>query len=747
MTMRRCWAPNTPDLLSRIPLLFLLAGSLAAQSDLERLARALREKPTPAARTALERFAASAKGEEAALANLALGVTSVEEDNAPEALRRLTLAQRALPSLSDYIAFGIASAHAKSKNPQAVMPALEPVWRRQPASPIAGRAAALAAEALTDAGQPARALDLLQRYNGQIPAPQALLLTAKAQEAAGDLAAAIASCQAVYYGYPQTPEALDAKPGARRAPAPPKLRLDRAARLIASRGAAIARPELVEMAADFTGPDRDTARARLGGADYTLRRNEQALRYLQGLSLEAPEANAERLYYIAACLRRLDRDADIPGVLDELARIAPQSPWRLKALVLIANKYLIENDAARFLPLYQACADAFPDTDEAASCHWRVAWRAYLDRQPSADPLLREHLRRYPSSDKAGAALYWLARLSEQRNDLPAARRFYTELTSKFPNFYYALLSRDHLARLSNAAPSPETDAFLRNVRFSDRPTPAVFQAAPGFAQRQARARLLARAALDVWCDAELRYAARSEGQAYPAAIELAELATRRGKPEQGMRYIKSLASGYLWFPYSSVPEKFWRLAFPWPYRSEIYMYAKERGIDEFLLAGLIRQESEFEARIVSYAGARGLTQIMPYTGRELARRVGVRGYSTPMLFQPRLNLRLGTFYFKELLNSLDGSVEQALASYNGGRANVVKWRDWAQFREVAEWVETIPLNQTRDYIQIILRNAEIYRRLYANDPAPPPPAAEPKPAPKPAPKAPAKKAKPRVKR
>ena len=745
MTMRRCWAPNTPDPWCRAALLFLLAGSLSAQSEVDRLARALREKPTPAAQAALERFAASARGEDAALANLALGVTAVEDENAAAALRHLTAAQRALPSLADYVAFGIASAHSKAKNPQAVLEAIEPVWRNQPVSPMLGRAAVLGAQAYIDIGQPARALDLLQRYNGQVPQPQGLLVTAKAQEAAGDIPSATATYQAVYYGYPQTPEALEAKADATRTVAPARLRLDRAARLMANRGTAIARPELELMVASLSGPDGDIARARLGGADYILKRNEQALRYLQGLSLEYPEANAERLYYIAACLRRLDRDAQIPEVIEELGRVAPQSPWRLKALILIGNKYLLENDPARFLPLYQACADAFPDSDEAPTCHWRVAWRAYLDRQPSADPLLREHLRRYPSSDKAGASLYWLARLAEQRNDLPGAKRFYQELIEKYPNFYYTMLGRENITKsaVAAAAPSPETEAFLRQVRFPERPSAAMFQASPGFAQRQARARLLSRAALDVWCDAELRYAARVEGQAYPAAIEAAELAVKRGKPEQGMRYIKALATNYLWVPYAMAPEKFWRLAFPWPYRSEIHMWAVERGLDEYMLAGLIRQESEFEAKIVSYAGARGLTQVMPSTGRELARRTGMKGYSTPLLFQPRTNLRLGTYYLKDLINSLDGSIEQALASYNGGRANVVKWREWAQYREPAELVENMPLNQTRDYVQIIVRNGEMYRRLYGNDPPPPPPAPEPKPAPP----APAKKGKPRAKR
>jgi soluble lytic murein transglycosylase len=108
------------------------------------------------------------------------------------------------------------------------------------------------------------------------------------------------------------------------------------------------------------------------------------------------------------------------------------------------------------------------------------------------------------------------------------------------------------------------------------------------------------------------------------------------------------------------------------------------------------------------------LTQIRPSTGRELGRKDGIRRFSTSMLYQPDVNLRLGTFYFRTLVNSLGGSLEAALAAYNAGKSRADQWLGWGPFREPAEFIETVPFTETREYIQSVLRNADFYRRLYA---------------------------------
>jgi len=166
--------------------------------------------------------------------------------------------------------------------------------------------------------------------------------------------------------------------------------------------------------------------------------------------------------------------------------------------------------------------------------------------------------------------------------------------------------------------------------------------------------------------------------------------------------------------------EEMWRLAFPIPYRPQLETYVKAHQLDLFLLAGLIRQESEFDPRAVSRAGARGLMQVMPSTGKQISQKLRLGGFRTGLLESPAYNIRLGTYYFRYLLDQHEGSVEAALASYNGGKTRVEEWLGWGPFQEPAEFVETIPLTETRTYVQAVLRNAWMYRRIYSKSEAAP---------------------------
>ena len=96
-----------------------------------------------------------------------------------------------------------------------------------------------------------------------------------------------------------------------------------------------------------------------------------------------------------------------------------------------------------------------------------------------------------------------------------------------------------------------------------------------------------------------------------------------------------------------------------------------------------------------------------------MSRRLKVAPYSTLSLFQPAVNLRLGTYYLKMLDTQVGGKVEVALAAYNAGLTRARTWLTWGEFREPSEFIETVPFTQTRGYIQAVLRNADTYRRVY----------------------------------
>jgi len=139
---------------------------------------------------------------------------------------------------------------------------------------------------------------------------------------------------------------------------------------------------------------------------------------------------------------------------------------------------------------------------------------------------------------------------------------------------------------------------------------------------------------------------------------------------------------------------------------------AARQGLDPYLVAGLIRQESLFNERVISHAKAYGLMQILPSTGRQLARQLGVAPYSTASLFIPKINIKMGTHYLKTLINESNGRVEDALAAYNAGERRLDRWR-LVSYKDMPEFIESIPFSETREYVQIVLRNAALYRKLY----------------------------------
>ena len=444
--------------------------------------------------------------------------------------------------------------------------------------------------------------------------------------------------------------------------------------------------------------------------------------------MEDPEADAERLSYIIRSARKLDRTADVRPYLDQLAQQHPDSLWRLDALIVVANQANTDNEPATFLPLYQACAAGFPTDPRSAWCHWRLAFTAYWQNKPDAFDLLREQVQRYPDSEDANAALYYLGRFSESRGDTAAARAYFSEMARLFPNTYYAVIGRERLkdAKIAASAPDPAVMEFIQSIPFPVRVTSPSFVPDKDTQKRLERAKLLETADLLDWAESELKFGAHNDGeQPQIYAYELAKLAAAQSEPDQAVRYIKAFAPGYLSYSSSAVPLDFWHLAFPMPYRAAMERDSRENELDPFLVAALIRQESEFNARVISYANAYGLMQVMPATGRELARRLKIKSFRTSDLLTPDRNMQLGTYYFRSLLNQLNGEAVFALAAYNAGKSRVDQWRQRGTFHEPSEFIETIPFDQTRTYVQVVLRNADVYRRFYAGTQADPTPQKE----------------------
>jgi len=161
-----------------------------------------------------------------------------------------------------------------------------------------------------------------------------------------------------------------------------------------------------------------------------------------------------------------------------------------------------------------------------------------------------------------------------------------------------------------------------------------------------------------------------------------------------------------------SIPLAYWRILFPEPWWETIKAESAKNNLDPYMVVSLIRQESEFNPSVISYANAYGLMQLLPSTGKAIAREEGISHFQTFQLLDPEMNIRLGTRYLRQMLDKVGGVQEYALAAYNAGDERVVDWQAAGPYSGIDEFVESIPFTQTREYVEAILRNEEMYKAI-----------------------------------
>jgi len=313
----------------------------------------------------------------------------------------------------------------------------------------------------------------------------------------------------------------------------------------------------------------------------------------------------------------------------------------------------------------------------------------------------------FPTSAEASSALYWRGRMAEEEKQPGRARAYYLATAQNYGNDYYSELSRRRLHDIGIGPVAPaDRDPLLEQLQrkqlslhFSVDPSPD--------SVRYQKSLLLENCGMIDLAARELQAANASW-----SAPQIARLFNDAGEYNRALRTLKQAAPGYFTASLDNLPREIWEGLFPRPYWEALNRYASENGLDPFLVASLIRQESEFNAAAISRANAIGLMQLLPSVGRKMAREAKVPRYNTAMLLEPSTNVELGTRYLRQLLEKYNGTVEYALAAYNAGADRVDSWRNH-HYRDIQEFVEDIPFTETRDYVQAVLRNQQMYQQLY----------------------------------
>lgn len=422
-------------------------------------------------------------------------------------------------------------------------------------------------------------------------------------------------------------------------------------------------------------------------------RHREAVAQFQRVT--APASAAAQARYLAgrSQLRSGERRAAISTWWGLVERFPASTASTAPAMFLLGDLSWTDGDPAEARRVWLDVVRRFPRTDEAPRAAFYAALVAWSGGDAGSAAREWDALaQRWPDADEAPAARYWAGRAWARLGNRTRAADRWRTVVNRDTLGYYAVLGARRLGT-TPWMPAPAPDRF---ERFGD---------VDSAAARLAALRALEMRDEQVWERDWLT--ARADGSTERL---LAVAATFRddGQTALAMRLARrALAEG------AAPDARTYRLIYPATHLDVVNAAAEAAGLEPVLIASLIRQESLWEPKAVSSAGARGLMQVMPATGREIARGLGLDGFTADQLFDPATNVRLGVRHLASQVRQFDGDVVQTLAAYNAGRTPVLRWAKQAGTRDPELFTERIGYTETRDYVRVIQRNVEIYRALY----------------------------------
>jgi soluble lytic murein transglycosylase len=574
-------------------------------------------------------------------------------------------------------------------------------------------------------GEAALALDAPERAEGalvdltadKLAEPGAVWLTrARVEDAANHRAHALAAYRTLYYDHPLSAEAADAPAALARLQSAGEVSVEtdralaRAERLFVARRWADARAAFQALQAGVSADTRETVALRIAECDYYTN-NRRAAREALAPLFSGPRG-AEARYFHLLATKALGDKATFVTLARKLAADHPGTTWAAQALNELGTHYVTLDQDDDADQVFRQLVLAHPKSSQAERAAWKVGWRAYRNKEfAETVKLFEAAAANFPRGDNRPGWLYWSGRARERMGDTAMANARYRLVVVDYANSYYGRLAAAILKEKKEAPVVARIGAAPGASLSAVEPTGEVIRTLVG-ARMFDDARREVEYAQQVYGDSPRLQATHAwirHQEGFTLSAEERFAALRGAITTMRRAYPQFMAAGG-----EALPPDVLRVIFPLDYWPLITKYSDQHKLDRYLIAALMAQESTFTAEIRSYANAYGLMQIIPSTGRIYARKLGIKPFTTAMLRQPEINVRLGTQYFKDLVDRFGGA-HYALASYNAGEGRIARWRQDKPGIPQDEFIDDIPFPQTQGYVKRILGTAEDYRYIYGS--------------------------------
>ena len=469
------------------------------------------------------------------------------------------------------------------------------------------------------------------------------------------------------------------------------------------------------LAADSQSPRRAEAKLKLGLAQVRLKQYDQARETFRALVKDGGTESHEASVWLARVYLRQGQG----DKLLDLVRTLPTSSLSAEQkgqITMFAGIWL--EDQGRFddaIVRYRQVAKVGEPASQRAEARWRVGWvyyrmARYREAVDELRPLADQH-----DSDFEPQALYWMARATELSQQ-PHARDVYMQLCQRYVYTYYCQLAREWIDLPLSEPPASEPSLATVAVNGG---TPAngeasrVVSTRAEIGQQLAYRRAIELKTLGLDSDAARELAGLTDRYSRDPDVlmALATMLNEVGAYHHALRLVRARFRDKLERTGGVVDPSLWKVAYPTGLLPTIKGQSA-RGVDPYLVAAIIREESQYDWRAVSRVGAIGLMQVMPGTASNVAQRLGLSAVGRDDLFDQETNIRIGVHYVEQLLEQFSGNVAHTIASYNAGPIAVGSWIALHRGRSQDEFVELIPYQETRQYVKRVLRSYREYIRL-----------------------------------
>ena len=670
----------------------------------------------------IERFPATVWAKRAGLLS---GVLFLDRDPAV-ALQFLRTAQRDFPILDDYIRFWMGEALLNLGDAKQAADMFESIRQAVPDSFLLTRVAYRAGEAWFQASSCpeatawfVKAIELNDKEPGT---PQAFLRRSACQLRNNDIREGRETLMQLWIRFAYSAEAKEAEAllasnlGGEPWVVQPKERLARAQAYLGQSFHAEAIEELRKfLAADPKSPRRAEAKLKLGIAQVRLKQYDDARETFRALVKDGGTESYEATVWLARVYLRQGQGDKLLDLAKTLP-IAPLSAEQKGQITLFAGMWL--EDQGRFddaIVKYRQVVQVGEPMSQRAEARWRVGWVYYrMARYREVVDELRA-LADQHDYELEPQALYWMGRAAELSQQ-PHARDAYAQLCQRYVYTYYCQLARERIdVRVPEPLASEPISAATRmnGDTLANGEVMRSSSAREEIAQQSAYRRAIELKMLGLDSDAARELAGLTDrySREPDVLMVLATMLNEVGAHHHALRLARARFRDQLERTGGIVDPSLWRVAYPTGLLPTIKGQGVS-GVDPYLVAAIIREESQYDRQAVSRVGAIGLMQVMPGTASNVARRLGIPPVGRDDLFDQETNIQIGVHYVEQLLEQFSGNVALTVASYNAGPVVVGSWAALHPGRSQDEFIELIPYQETRQYVKRVLRSYREYMRL-----------------------------------